>query len=48
MFVIYVVFSIAGWVALGLFLSYWAGMVFGKRIARRENIESTDTHENPS
>ncbi len=46
MFVVYVAFSIAGWVALGLFLSYWAGMISGRRLALREKPKPVDSHEN--
>ena len=46
MFVVYVAFSIAGWVALGLFLSYWAGMISGRRLSQCEKPEPMDSHEN--
>ena len=31
MYVIYLIYGILGWVALGLFLAFWAGMVWGRR-----------------
>jgi hypothetical protein len=51
--VIYVAFSIAGWVALGLLLAYWAGLVQGRKHERRQKSSDslnptpppTDTHE---
>jgi hypothetical protein len=52
--VIYVAFSIAGWVALGLLLTYWAGLVQGRKHERRQRSQDamsptapppTDTHE---
>jgi len=48
MFVVYVAFSIAGWVALGLFLSYWAGLISGRRLAHRKKSELVESHEKHS
>jgi len=53
--VIYVAFSIAGWVALALLLAYWAGLLQGRKHERRQRSQDalspttapppTDTHE---
>ena len=36
MYVIYWIYSIAGWIALALFLIYWAGVVRGERLKFRD------------
>ena len=46
MYVIYLIYGILGWVALGLFLAFWAGMVWGRRVDRGEQPTALmDRHE---
>ena len=46
---LYIAYSIAGWIALGLLLAYWAGVAHGRRLARRESVNVNplihDPHE---
>jgi hypothetical protein len=43
--VLYLIYSIAGWLALALFLVYWAGFGCGKKSARKESQSTLNTHE---
>ena len=46
MYVIYLIYGIAGWVALAVFLAFWAGMAWGRCVDRREKpTASMDSHE---
>ena len=54
MYYIYKSFSIAGWIALAVFLIFWAGFACGRRIERRKAAarkgyqvihSSTEQHE---
>ncbi len=45
MFVVYVTFSIAGWVALAVFLTYWALHHFRRRALNRKTLKPVEAHE---
>jgi hypothetical protein len=50
--VVYLVYSIAGWVAFGTLMAYRAGYVLGRRTARRRPLEgispATVTDDRPA